>query len=264
MLQDFFRYYWFVFVNGRPHPRCPGSTLPYGREEFRLHHHWYEWTALALVCGLAIGGSVVLLVLQSQKYTERYRTTYCCFSCGLGGYPLPPKLLPPPKGNLTFGTMINVHTFQIPKPAAKKEVLDIGIAKAIKIRDPEGLATCDGCTFDMPEIPEPKEDFTELDPSIISCNFDIDARPVPLNIQEIIRHISFPNIIGCYGRKALIRVLVDKEGNYVRHLSLSGHQLLLEAIEPLLSKLKFVPAIQAGHPIKAWVNIPFVFKLSNK
>lgn len=93
-----------------------------------------------------------------------------------------------------------------------------------------------------------------------------EEEPEPVNIKDVTKLIGYPQIAqeaGIQGR-VLLRVLVDKNGQYRKHLITNTvHPILSEAVEKHISKLMFTPAIQGGRPIKFWVNIPFSFYLVN-
>ncbi|MEM9983766.1 MAG: energy transducer TonB [Bacteroidota bacterium] len=90
----------------------------------------------------------------------------------------------------------------------------------------------------------------------------VDEEPVPLNMLDIQKAISFPQMArdaNIHGT-VVFRVLVDKQGNYVEHRTInSAHPLLEKAVTPHLGDLEFSPAIQGGKAIAFWVNIPFTF-----
>ncbi|MEZ4774913.1 MAG: tetratricopeptide repeat protein [Bacteroidia bacterium] len=92
----------------------------------------------------------------------------------------------------------------------------------------------------------------------------VNEEPVPLNLNEIRKAIGYPqeaidqNLEGT----VIVRVLVDKEGNYRKHAFVKEvSPLLSSAIEPVISQLKFTPAKVGGEPVMYWMNIPFPFKL---
>ncbi|MDX1906061.1 MAG: TonB family protein [Bacteroidia bacterium] len=91
-----------------------------------------------------------------------------------------------------------------------------------------------------------------------------DTEPAPLNMAEVRAAIGYPesaierNVQG----NVVVRILVDEAGAYVRHQVIkSDHPLLTQAVEPHVASLKFSPGLNAGTPLKFWVNIPFAFKL---
>lgn len=91
----------------------------------------------------------------------------------------------------------------------------------------------------------------------------VQEQPRPINMDEIRKKIGYPIVLrdGIEG-VVMFRILVDENGNYVRHIvSKSAHPLLQAEVEKYVKELHFTPAIQAGKPIKFWVNIPFTFKL---
>ena len=92
----------------------------------------------------------------------------------------------------------------------------------------------------------------------------VDQEPQPLNVNELRKEIGYPqeaidkNIEGT----VVARILVDKEGNYVKHSIVNEiDPLLAGAVEPQLSRLKFKPAMIKDEPVLYWVNMPFPFKL---
>ena len=92
----------------------------------------------------------------------------------------------------------------------------------------------------------------------------VDQEPKPLNMQDVQRKIGYPQIARDAGIEGnvVVRILVDEEGKYVRHLVLNGvHPVLEQSVSAQLPKLTFSPAIKEGEPVKFWVNLPFAFKL---
>ncbi|MDX2246317.1 MAG: TonB family protein [Bacteroidia bacterium] len=92
----------------------------------------------------------------------------------------------------------------------------------------------------------------------------VNEEPSPLNLNEIRKAIGYPqeaisqNIEGT----VILRVLIDKEGNYRKHAVVKEvHPLLVAAVEPVISQLKFSPAKVDANPVMYWMNIPFPFKL---
>ncbi len=62
--------------------------------------------------------------------------------------------------------------------------------------------------------------------------------------------------------KVIVRVFVDLNGDYVRHLILkSDDDQLKSAVEKVLPELIFSPAIKDNLPVNYWVVIPFDFRL---
>lgn len=96
---------------------------------------------------------------------------------------------------------------------------------------------------------------------------NINIEPVPLNMQEVKRRIGYPPVAkeaGIEGQ-VIIRILVDEQGNYIRHIiAKAGHPILQMAIEEHIKELRFTPAIQNGKPTKFWVNLPLNFKLEGE
>lgn len=115
--------------------------------------------------------------------------------------------------------------------------------------------------YDWEEFPEPFHD-QNGDPLIDAFIF-ADEEPKPLNLFKIISQIQYPQIVKDTGFESLIafRILVDKEGLYVRHEAINQvHPALAAQVEKYIPELRFTPAIQNGKPIRFWVNVPFRFE----
>ncbi|MEM9933097.1 MAG: M56 family metallopeptidase, partial [Bacteroidota bacterium] len=98
----------------------------------------------------------------------------------------------------------------------------------------------------------------------ISSYVSVEEEPIPLNIADIQRSIGYPATAREEGidGTVVVRVLVDINGHYREHVVLTEvSPLLTGPVEREISNLRFTPAIQDGHPVNFWVNIPFNFKL---
>lgn len=177
--------------------------------------------------------------------------------------PPPPPQAPPPQ--------VRTVEFRVPEPVPEEEadedqevktVDELEEAPNFGAEDKEGddVGFFDGdLEGDVPEV------VVDNDPGINDF-VSVEQEPVAVNLNDIKSLIGYPQIARDAGIQGvvLVRVLVDKTGNYDRHrIVKSVHPILDEAVEQHLSKLKFTPAIQGGRPIKFWVNIPFNFKLLN-
>lgn len=178
--------------------------------------------------------------------------------------PPPPPQAPPPE--------VRTVEFRVPEPVPEDEAEEDQEVKTVEeledapnfgAQDKEGedvgLPIGDIGDGDVPEV------IVDNDPGINDF-VSVEQEPVPVNIDDIKNLIGYPQIArdaGIQGQ-VVVRVLVNKTGNYDRHKVVkSVHPILDEAVQKHLSKLKFTPAIQGGRPIKFWVNIPFNFKLLN-
>jgi len=227
-----------------------------------MNQHWYGFTALALVCGLAIGVSGILYWSVKGKKTDFTPRIVIPF-CG----DIPP---PPPPGNphwifeLSQGTKASFIQYKTPKPAPKKELFETGIKKKLTIKDSESdvRSTCLDCEFTLPEIPAPEEDQEDWiffdEPNVTACKFDFDKEPRPLNLPQIKNLISYPKFGQREGGTIVISVLIDRNGRYKRHIiRRSDNPQLLSSIETHIVNLRFTPSIVKGRPKKCWINIPF-------
>lgn len=179
--------------------------------------------------------------------------------------PPPPPKVPPPQ--------VRTVAFQIPEPAPEEEVEEeetiteveeLKEAPALAFEDKEGAEEgfFDGeidADGDIPEV------IVEQEPEINAFIF-AEEEPQPINMDDIKKLIGYPQIARDAGIEGsvVVRVLVDKKGNYSKHKVINQvHPILAKAVESHVSKLRFTPAIQGGKPIQFWVNIPFNFKLLN-
>jgi protein TonB len=92
----------------------------------------------------------------------------------------------------------------------------------------------------------------------------LTVEPQSINMDEIKRRIRHPQLAkesGIQG-KVIVRVLINKQGKYERHIVLkSPRPLLLQAVEQGLPNIEFTPGIQGNKPVPVWVTIPFDFRL---
>lgn len=179
--------------------------------------------------------------------------------------PPPPELKAPPP-------QLKTVAFKIPEPTAKenlREEEEIVSQEALKEAPNIGLKDIEGSTdgpipivseqAPPPVIERAKEDEPDIN------EFILDAEePKPINIEDIKAAIGYPDV----AREAniegivVVRVLVDKQGNYKTHKVIKKvHPVLADAVEQQIINLKFTPAVQGGRTIPFWVNVPFNFKL---
>lgn len=112
------------------------------------------------------------------------------------------------------------------------------------------------------KLPEPAKE-TPKEP--LPTDFIVATKPKEVNLNDIQKRIGYPKVAVELGIEETIifRVLIDENGDYVRHLPASkkANEILVRAVEEHISEVKFTPAIQNKKPIKFWVNVPFVFQL---
>ncbi len=107
---------------------------------------------------------------------------------------------------------------------------------------------------DTDTIPGPRQ-YVKLDsePKPIT---DIAKLSIKLTRQMRWKGDLFP--AGDTIQKFTVRVLLNRQGEYVRHeVVRSDHPALERAISPHLRNLRFEPATLQGKPIFVWVTIPF-------
>jgi protein TonB len=131
--------------------------------------------------------------------------------------------------------------------------------------DPDAPEQVDFVPVAPPVKEEIKAPEPEKEPDVNEFIY-VEKQPAPVNLDEIKKNIKYPTIAkeGNIQGKVIIKILVDKEGNPVKHhVVRSPHQLLTDACVKEIYKLKFTPGIQAQKPIKVWVQIPFDFKIGS-
>lgn len=91
---------------------------------------------------------------------------------------------------------------------------------------------------------------------------EVDEPPKPLNMEEILEAIVFPEEMEDSGEngRGVLRILVGTDGSYLRHeVMTSTNEAMVQALEAQIARLKFEPATKDGEAVKFWVNIPFNF-----
>lgn len=131
--------------------------------------------------------------------------------------------------------------------------------------EPKGTGEGPAVINEPPPPPPPKKEEVKKEEEPDPTKFIPGAKqPKEVNLSDIQKLIGYPAVAREMNLEGNIvfRVLVDENGNYVKHLPpKSGHPILIKAVEEHINKVKFTPAIQGDKPIKFWVNVPFVFKL---
>ena len=119
--------------------------------------------------------------------------------------------------------------------------------------------------FDEQPPPPPPPSASEDDGYVFIA---YDSPPEPIGgFASILGHIKYPEI----ARRAsvectiMIGVLIDEQGNCVKTEILKGLGGKLgfeEAAREAVKKVTWIPARQRDKPIKVWVSVPVVFKLT--
>jgi len=105
--------------------------------------------------------------------------------------------------------------------------------------------------------PENKADSEENTRTVVPT-----GQPQPLNLNEIRQKINNSFAENNIEGNVSLRVLVDEEGKYIKHIVLNDVQpLLVSEVEKYIKEIRFAPVIQGGKPVKFSVNVQFNFKL---
>ncbi|MCB0835876.1 MAG: energy transducer TonB, partial [Bacteroidetes bacterium] len=208
--------------------------------------------------------------------TEEVKEAKKVMTIDIKTLPPPPTIddtPPPPPLPHTPPPQVRTVEFRIPEPTPENELdpdedqtitemEELMEAPAIALENQEGEEEgfFDGeidVDGDIPEV------IVDHEPDIKDFVF-AEEEPTPVNINDIKKLIGYPQIArdASIQGMVVVRVLVDKNGNYAKHkVTNEVHPILSRAVEEHVNKLKFTPAIQGGKPIKFWVNIPFNFML---
>ena len=180
--------------------------------------------------------------------------------------PPPPK---PPK--------VKSIAFLIPEPVPDELVTDSATIAEVEALDSAVIALVDqdgddpgDFNYDFNEFGDgpPRDDVVIREEKPVDPAPDkfvlLEKEPAPVNMDELRRIIGYPlmakeaEIEG----KVVFRILLDKNGDYVKHIVLKDpHPILTNAVSKHINKIKMTPGIQAGSPIRVWVTIPFNFQL---
>lgn len=181
---------------------------------------------------------------------------------------LPPK--PTPKEEMkepdkTIANIDSVKTAVVSNKDQKGEKQENANAFVPQVTDPNGKGKAEPAPIKEPE-PEPKPEPKPAPEPEPDPNKFIPAqkKPEPVNMDDIKKEIGYPALAreGNIEGDVTLKILVDENGNYVKHNVLKQvHPILLKEVEKHVGKLKFTPAIQGNKPIKFWLVVPFKFKL---
>lgn len=119
---------------------------------------------------------------------------------------------------------------------------------------------CPGCPSGEVVVTEPDDDGPGVGEFIL-----LEKEPAPVNMDELKQLIGYPPMAleADIEGKVTLRVMVDKHGDYVKHVVLKDpHPILTKAVTDKIHHLKTTPGIQAGKPIKVWVTLPFNFEIN--
>lgn len=179
--------------------------------------------------------------------------------------PPPPEVPPPPQRAQV--------EFRVPTPTPDDQVEEETIKEMEELEETKadiGTADVEGTTggYDFGDIDAKgveevvvKEPEKEIGPNDFVL---LEKEPAPVNLDDLKKLIGYPPMAkeAEIEGKVIVRVQVDKNGHYVKHIVIKDpHPILTKAVTDKINTLAFTPGIQAGKPIKVWVTIPFDFKL---
>lgn len=178
--------------------------------------------------------------------------------------PPPPNIPPPVRAKIEFKVPVPEPDDQVEDEETIKEMEELEESEAdISTEDVEGTTT--GYDFGEIDGSGVVEEVVVVEKEIGPREFvNLEKEPAPVNLDQLKGLIGYPPMAkeAEIEGKVTVRVQVDKNGNYVKHIILKDpHPILTKAVTDKISMLTFTPGIQAGKPIKVWVTIPFDFKL---
>lgn len=119
----------------------------------------------------------------------------------------------------------------------------------------------DGNPEDKEVAAPPSKKKVEPDPFEVH----LGTMPKPSNLDEIQKLIGYPREAAENGLQGKVdfKVLVDENGEYLKHITLKQtHPIFEKACAKHLKSLKFEPGKMGDQAVKVWVVIPFRFTLS--
>ena len=184
-----------------------------------------------------------------------------------------PKDLPPPgqrTQTIGFTAPILVRDAEMPDLSETLRTIDELEGSVIGLNDVEGVSSGEvifsdesigGKGNETEEVKVVVNDDLEPSPDVF---YPYDNDPIAVNLTDVKGNIVYPQILresGLTG-KVYLKLLIDQEGKVIKHLVMrTAHPLFTESCLKEVYKLKFTPAIIKGKARKAWVSIPFEFKI---
>lgn len=187
--------------------------------------------------------------------------------------------IPPPRLEAITTPVKDLESME-PEPVAKEkaEVQTIKTQKELdEIKTPV-TNTGDSVKYEYSGIPkniekkvenklEKKEkSITKEKTKTIYQSFEVEKAPECVNLKQIDAMIIYPEAareIGLEGR-VTVKVLVNEEGRVIKVGSITGNEILADAVRGKVDYLEFTPGLQNGRAVKVWVAVPFNFRLTDK
>jgi len=93
----------------------------------------------------------------------------------------------------------------------------------------------------------------------------VHSEPKPINYERVRNEIGYPTeaLKQQIEGKVFCRILVNEEGNYVKHqFTRRAHPFLHKAVGSHIDKMRFIPAMRNRRPTTYWANVFFTFSAS--
>ncbi|MEM6346856.1 MAG: energy transducer TonB [Bacteroidota bacterium] len=80
--------------------------------------------------------------------------------------------------------------------------------------------------------------------------------PEPMNLDKVLAQVAYPQELKVCEHISL-KILIDRDGQYIRHKAIKGDSLVIATLEPYLSQLKFLPNPLGFDASPRWVELAF-------
>jgi len=114
------------------------------------------------------------------------------------------------------------------------------------------------------EVKLQKDEHGKVEQTVFQ-SFEVEKPPECVNLGQVWSSMTYPPVAldaGIEGR-VTVKVLVGQDGNVIKVASASGPDVFYDEVKDKSINLQFTPGLQNGKPVKVWVTVPFIFKLSN-
>jgi TonB family protein len=103
-------------------------------------------------------------------------------------------------------------------------------------------------------------------PDIIYKDFEVEKPPECINLSQVKASMNYPPLAVESGQegKVTVKVLVGKTGDVIDVGKITGPDVFFDEVRDKVTDLQFTAGLQNNTPVKVWVSVPFIFKLSNK
>ncbi len=80
--------------------------------------------------------------------------------------------------------------------------------------------------------------------------------PEPMNLEKVLAQVAYPQELKVCEHISL-KILIDRDGQYIRHKAIKGDSVVIAALEPYFLQLKFLPNPLGFDVSPRWVELEF-------